>query len=107
MIERWIRGKVQSRQVVEWSTHSTHFAVVTLKNEKRNKANFVTCIMLRLSLFISACMLGCGLTAQTFLNSLAETESKQYNERMHPATIQAANTSDFVYQRCEWRVDPA
>lgn len=63
--------------------------------------------MLRIPLIILACVLVPRLYAQTFLNSLAEAESKQQNARMNPPAVLAANTSDFVYQRCEWRVDPS
>jgi aminopeptidase N len=48
----------------------------------------------------------CGvLNAQNMQHQLAKNESKQH-ERLTPPTIQAANTSDFIYQRCEWSVDP-
>lgn len=46
-----------------------------------------------------------SLSAQDLHRSLAESESKQHC-RSTPPTIQAANTSNFVYQRCEWQVDP-
>jgi len=50
--------------------------------------------------------LTCGvLNAQTLQNQLAKSESKQH-ARSTPPNIQAVNTSDFVYQRCEWQVDP-
>jgi aminopeptidase N len=45
------------------------------------------------------------LPAQELLPQLARTESKQH-ARSTPPAIQAVNNSDFVYQRCEWQVDP-
>ncbi len=45
------------------------------------------------------------VSAQYNLHQLSKSESKQH-VRSTPPTIQAVNTSDFVYQRCEWQVDP-
>jgi hypothetical protein len=45
-------------------------------------------------------------SAQYSLRSLADAEAKSNSARLNPPTIQAVNNSDFVYQRCEWQVDP-
>lgn len=44
--------------------------------------------------------------AQELTLSLAEAECKQHSSRLNPPTTQALNNSDFIYQRCEWQVDP-
>jgi len=60
--------------------------------------------MIRFTLFILFSF--CGVIhAQDMLHRIADGESK-YQSRIAPPSIQAANTSDFVYQRCEWYVDP-
>jgi hypothetical protein len=61
--------------------------------------------MIRLSLLIlfSFCT---TLHAQMSLDQLSKSESKQH-ARLTPPTTQAINNSDFIYQRCEWNVDPA
>lgn len=46
------------------------------------------------------------LSAQDLLRTIAEAESKQHS-RFSPPAIQAVSNSDFVYQRCEWNVDPS
>jgi aminopeptidase N len=60
--------------------------------------------MIRISLIIlfSFCTV---LNAQMSLQQLAKSECK-HTERSIPPSIQAVNNSDFVYQRCEWQVDP-
>jgi aminopeptidase N len=47
-----------------------------------------------------------GLRAQYSLQSISEIECKQHSIRFNPPQVQAINNSDFVYQRCEWRVSP-
>lgn len=49
----------------------------------------------------------CYAHGQNRLHSIAEAECKQHTSRLAPPTTQALNTSDFIYQRCEWNVDPA
>lgn len=46
-----------------------------------------------------------ALDAQVPLESIAHSEMKSA-ARIAPPEILAANTSDFIYHRCEWRVDP-
>lgn len=60
--------------------------------------------MIRIALFILLSFCGV-INAQDMLHRIADGESKQHS-RLSPPSIQAVNTSDFVYQRCEWRVDP-
>lgn len=47
-----------------------------------------------------------SLPAQEMPHMIAQQECKQHNVRQNPPSVLAANTSDFIYQRCEWRVDP-
>lgn len=63
--------------------------------------------MLRSTILACCLLLATSVSAQFSLQSHAEAECKQNTARLNPPTIQAANTSDFIYQRCEWNVDPA
>ncbi len=60
---------------------------------------------MRSLLFLVMIALVGSLKAQSYLSQLARNECKQH-ERSTPPSIQAVNNSDFVYQRCEWQVDP-
>lgn len=55
------------------------------------------------SLFIFAAT---HLQAQYSLHDIAEAECKRNSANTPLPEILAINNSDFVYQRCEWRVDP-
>lgn len=61
--------------------------------------------MIRITLFLLFSFCGV-LNAQNMIHRLADGESKQHS-RSNPPAVQAANTSDFIYQRCEWNLDPA
>ena len=58
------------------------------------------------SALLSFCVFS-NATAQELLRSIAESESKIHSCRNAPPEIQAVNNADFVFQRCEWNVDPA
>lgn len=62
--------------------------------------------MIRSYLFAIFSALASAVSAQPTLHSIATAECKQNASRLTPPTVQAANTSNFIYQRCEWRVDP-
>ncbi len=49
---------------------------------------------------------GSGLRAQHSLQTITEIECKQHALQFNPPQVLAVNNSDFVYQRCEWRVSP-
>lgn len=54
-----------------------------------------------IAILLSLCSRG-----QVLIHTIAADECKHNTARFNPPTVQAANTSDFIYHRCEWRVDP-
>lgn len=63
--------------------------------------------MVRLAIFLLLLIPAADACAQQLLHSIAESESRQHSCRSTLPTTQAVDNSDFVYQRCEWKVDPA
>lgn len=47
-----------------------------------------------------------NMNSQNITSDIAESEFKAHVSAANPPSVQAVNNSDFVYQRCEWRVDP-
>lgn len=59
------------------------------------------------ALLCLACLFGVSAMAQNPLESISRQEGKAAQIRQSAPALLAADNSNFIYQRCEWTVDPA
>lgn len=57
--------------------------------------------------FFFASLISLSLFAQSDLQILSRVEQKGFGQNRIAPQVQAVNNSDFIYQRCEWNIDPA